>query len=683
MAHQTSKKEKQEEKLHKIPLRITDTTLRDAHQSLWATRMRTDDILKIIDTIDKVGYYTLEVWGGATFDTCLRFLRENPWERLRQIKSRAKNTPLQMLLRGQNLVGYRNYADDVVDKFVELACENGMDVFRVFDALNDTRNLEAAVKAVKRNGGHAQGTLCYTISPVHTVELYVKYAKEQVAIGIDSIAIKDMAGILSPIAAERLITTLIREVNIPVQVHGHASSGMATATYVEAVRAGAGAIDCAVSTMAGFSSQPPVETLVAIFSETNYAADLDLDALNKVAKYFAELAPTRKTTAAPGGVIDPSILRHQIPGGMISNFRSQLEKQGMLDKLDEACEEVPRVRKDLGFPPLVTPTSQIVGTQAAMNIIAGERYKIVPNEVKNYLRGMYGKTPVPVDPEFMRSILGDEKPIDTRPADLIEPMLPKATEGLDSKYIEHEEDIISYIILPEPSLEFFTWRALPQVERPEIPADIELKKIKDEDKKSEPVGPGAPGPVAAPGLSPTAGPPQKLLQPQDYQGLGHLVSSARGLNFNEIKFRKGDFELSIQGAAEPASASSLSFTTGAPASAQQPGTSEDAASAKEEVFEVGSSAGQPAALQAGGAEQYEKTIDAPLVGTFYMADSPGKPPLVKVGDSVKKGSKVCVVEAMKLFNPIEAPCDCTIAAFLAASGDNVEKGQPLVAIKQT
>ncbi len=391
-----------EDALHKIPLRITDTTLRDAHQSLWATRMRTEDILRIIDVVDNVGYYSLEMWGGATFDVSLRFLRENPWERLRAIKARCRNTPLQMLLRGQNLVGYRNYADDVVDKFVELACANGIDIFRIFDALNDTRNLEAAIKAVKKHGGHAQGTLSYTISPVHTVDKYVQHARDQVALGIDSICIKDMAGILSPIMAEKLVSALVEQVGIPVQLHCHATSGMATPTYVEGVRAGAGAIDCAISSMAGFSAQPPVETLAAIFRETNYSANLDFDALTKIARYFNELAPKRRQKSTHMNVIDPGVLVHQIPGGMISNFRSQLEMQGMLDKLDDALNEVIRVRKDLGYPPLVTPTSQIVGTQAAMNVISGEPYKVVPNEVKDYLRGKYGRSPAPIDKKFLR-----------------------------------------------------------------------------------------------------------------------------------------------------------------------------------------------------------------------------------------------------------------------------------------
>jgi oxaloacetate decarboxylase alpha subunit len=384
-------------KRNRLPLRITDTTLRDAHQSLWATRMRTADMLGILDTMDNAGFYSLEVWGGATFDVCLRFLRENPWERLREIKARCKKTPLQMLLRGQNILGYQNYSDDLLERFIALACENGIDIFRIFDALNDNRNLEHAIKTVKKLERHAQGTICYTISPVHTVKEFVRIAKEQVEMGIDSLCIKDMAGILSPISAERLITALKRQIQVPIQVHSHATSGMATATYVEAVRAGAEAIDCAISVMAGFSSQPPVETMMAIFDETSYHANLDIEALRKICKYFLDLAPSRRPSHHPDNVIDPEILVHHIPGGMISNLRSQLQQQNALDKLDEVLAELPRVRADLGYPPLVTPTSQIVGVQAVMNVLAGERYAMVPQETKNYVQGQYGQSPAPIN----------------------------------------------------------------------------------------------------------------------------------------------------------------------------------------------------------------------------------------------------------------------------------------------
>ncbi|MBD3390517.1 MAG: pyruvate carboxylase subunit B [Chitinivibrionales bacterium] len=646
MAHK-SKKEKAEEALHRGPLRITDTTLRDAHQSLWATRMRTDDILRIVDVIDAVGYYSLECWGGATFDVCLRFLRENPWERLRLIKSKAKNTPLQMLLRGQNIVGYRNYADDVVDRFVALACENGIDIFRIFDALNDTRNLEAAIKAVKKYGGHAQGTLSYTLSPVHTIDKYVQYAKEQAELGIDSLCIKDMAGILSPIGAERLVKALVEQVRIPVQLHCHATSGMATATYVDGVRAGAGAIDCAISPMAGSSAQPPVETLAHIFSETNYAPKLDMDALQKVARYFNELAPKRRLKSAPTSPIDPGILVHQIPGGMISNFRSQLAQQHALDRLPEVLDEVSRVRKDLGYPPLVTPTSQIVGTQAVMNILSGERYKIVPQEVQNYVRGLYGRSPVPIDSKMIKKILGKEKPITHRPADTIEPMLRTATEGIEGELIEQEEDILSYCILPEPALEYFKWRRLPPEERPEIPADAEIRKMREESAGDKAASARV---QAAPGTP-------ELLSRHDFEGLNGLLEKAKGLKLNELSIRKGAFNLSLR-------ASGVSVDAGEGISEEEP---RPAAETKPET---------PARP---GPEAYSHTIDAPLVGTFYASPGQGKPAFAKVGDKVKAGDTVCIVEAMKLFNEIKAPEAARIVAFLVESGGGVQKGQPLVA----
>jgi len=659
-----------EDKLHKIPLRITDTTLRDAHQSLWATRMRTDDILRIIDVIDNVGYYSLECWGGATFDVCLRFLREDPWERLRMIKAKAKNTPLQMLLRGQNLVGYRNYSDDVVDRFVALACRNGVDIFRVFDALNDTRNLEAAIKAVKKHGGHAQGTLCYTISKVHTVEKFIGYAKEQAALGIDSLCIKDMAGILSPISAEKLVSGLVKEVGVPIQLHCHASSGMAMATYVEGVRAGAGAIDCAISTMSGFSSQPPVETMAAIFAETNYSAGLDIEALEKVDKYFDELSPKRQQSSSSGKFIDPGILVHQIPGGMISNFRSQLQMQGALDKLPIVLDEVSHVREDLGFPPLVTPTSQIVGTQAVMNILSGERYKIVPNEVKDYVRGKYGRSPAPIAKEFIKKILGDEKPIDYRPADKMEPMLPKATDGVDAKLIEKEEDIISYVLLPEPALQFFQWRALPPEQRPETPVELEIKKMKADLEKgkstSESSAPAAP--------VPSAPSQQQIALPTNVPDVAaEMIQKIEGLTLEELIFRKGTFTISVRpsGTASVAAPVTIASVASAPVVSTQPAAAATPDSAAEKT---------PAAVES--TAEYSKTIDAPFVGTLYLSPGPGKSQFVKVGDIVETGGKVCIVEAMKLFNEITTPKRCKIIKILLEEGAAVEKGQPIFGIEE-
>jgi len=636
------------EKQQRIPLRITDTTLRDAHQSLWATRMRGDDILEIMDAIDSAGYYSLEVWGGATFDVCLRFLRENPWERLRQIKAKAKKTPLQMLLRGQNILGYRNYPDDLLDRFVALACQNGIDIFRIFDALNDTRNLEYAIKAVKRYGGHAQGTLCYTISPVHTVKEYVRIAQRQVEMGIDSLCIKDMAGILSPISAEHLISALVAAVDVPVQMHCHATSGMGTATYVEGVRAGAGAIDCAISVMSGFSSQPPVETMLSIFDETPYHANLDLDALREIRKHFEKLAPKRRLKHHPTNIIDPEILVHHIPGGMISNLRSQLEQQDALDRLDEVMQELPRARADLGYPPLVTPTSQIVGVQSVMNVLAGERYSMIPQETRDYVKGLYGKSPAPIDQSLRKKILGKEKPITCRPADLLDPALPSATNDVDPKLITNEEDIISYCLFPEPSLEYFKWRGQPEDAKPPIPADLEREQEEQQ--------------AASRGTTPA----KPFLAPQDYEELHGLLDKMNQLQLNEITIRRGDASLSLKpsGVAVEAAAG------------------DDAATGK---------AGEPLPPRQGAAPAEEAkpdkkydgpTIDAPLNGTFYLSPGPGKPQFVQEGDTVKEGDPVCIVEAMKLFNEIKAPSDCRIVKFLAEHGEAIQKGSPLVGIEK-
>ncbi len=653
----------------RIPLRITDTTLRDAHQSLWATRMRTRDIIDIIDVVDQAGYYSLEVWGGATFDVCLRFLRENPWERLRQIKQRCKKTPLQMLLRGQNILGYKNYPDDLLSRFVELAVSNGVDIFRIFDALNDNRNMEQAIRSVKKAGGHAQGTLCYTISPVHTVEEFVRIAKEQVEIGVDSLAIKDMAGILSPISAERLISALVQNVNVPIQLHSHCTSGMATATYVEGVRAGAGAIDCAISVMSSFSSQPPVETMLAIFDETPYHANLDLEAVRKICQFFEKLAPKRQLTHLPLNPIDPDILLHHIPGGMISNLRQQLEQQNALDRLGEVLEELPRVRKDMGYPPLVTPTSQIIGVQAVMNVLSGERYSLVPQETREYVRGYYGRSPAPMDPEVRRKILGKEKPITCRPADMLEPMLPNATKDVDSKLIQAEEDIISYCLFPEVALGFFKWRALPFEERPSPPVDLERKRedVDDKPKVEQPLAP-----------------PQPFLASQDYKGIHDLLSQVNQLGFSELTIRRNDLNLSLktsgvttsraegQAPADAGTAKAEAPTTkDRKGSAQPPPPAPEPQKKSDEAMPA-----EPAAPAQGPA------ITAPLNGTFYRSSGPGKPSFVEEGGVVKAGEPVCIVEAMKLFNQIKAQVNCKIVKFLVEHGAAVTKGQALATYEE-
>jgi len=669
--HSPSKKfSRLEKERARIPLRITDTTLRDAHQSLWATRMRTEDMLNILETIDSAGYYSLEVWGGATFDVCLRYLRENPWERLRQIKAKTK-TPLQMLLRGQNILGYKNYPDDVLDRFVALACKNGIDIFRIFDALNDTRNLESAIKTVKRYGGHAQGTICYTISPVHTVEKYVRIAKEQVAMGIDSLCIKDMAGFLSPISAEKLISALVRNISVPIQMHCHATSGMATSTYVEGVRAGAGAIDCAISSMAGFSSQPPVETMLCIFDEMPYHANLDRAALRKICKYFENLAPLRRQSHHQISVIDPDVLMHHIPGGMISNLRSQLEQQGALAKLQDVIEELPRVRADLGYPPLVTPTSQILGVQAVLNVLSGDRYTMVPQETKNYIKGLYGKSPRFIDPAVKQKILGKEKTITCRPADLLEPMLPSATKDIEAELIKDEEDIISYCLFPEQALDYFKWRKLPEKERPASPAELELQQKK-----------GVPTETSVP-------PAKTLLGPSDYHEIHALIEKINELHFTEVTIRRDDINLSLK-----------SPSRHGPTAGQQPTRNPEQGPASKEAsagvtVSVGPSPSRPGAAAASSspapapalataaaAPTGGPTIDAPLNGTFYITEGPGKPNFVKEGDEVTADTPVCIVEAMKMFNQIKAPYKCRIIRVLVEHGKPVQKGQPMFAIEK-
>ena len=418
-------------------------------------------MLKIAEKMDQVGFFSLEAWGGATFDVAIRFLAEDPWERIRQLKKHVKRTPLQMLLRGQNVVGYRNYPDDVLIKFVERAAVNGIDIFRVFDALNDMRNMEVAIKTVKKCDKHAQGTICYTISPVHTVEHFVKFAKELAALNCDSICIKDMAGMLAPEPAYELVTALKKEVGLPVHLHSHSTSGMVMMTYYRACEAGVDILDTAFSPFAWGTSQPPVESVVAALKGTLYDTGLDLALLSEIARYFREL---REKYYDPLKLIDPkaeridaSIVVHQIPGGMFSNLLSQLREQKAENRLAEVLEEVPKVRKELGYPPLVTPTSQLVGIQAVMNVLSGKRYSMIPKEIKDYAKGLYGKPPAQIDPKIKKKIIGDEEPMTGRPADLLEPALGKIPEDV-KPYIETEEDEITYVLFPQIALEFFKKR---------------------------------------------------------------------------------------------------------------------------------------------------------------------------------------------------------------------------------
>jgi oxaloacetate decarboxylase (Na+ extruding) subunit alpha len=441
-------------------VKITETVLRDAHQSLIATRMKTEDMLPILGKLDKVGYNSLECWGGATFDSCLRFLNEDPWERLRKIRKQVKNTKLQMLLRGQNLLAYKNYADDVVEYFVQKSIANGIDIIRIFDALNDVRNIQTAIKACKKEGGHAQGTVCYTISPVHSLEHFVNDSRQLVEMGADSICIKDMAGLLLPYAAFELVKALKEYIKVPIQIHTHYTSGAASMTYMKAIEAGADIVDCAISPMAMGTSQPPTEPLVATLKDTQYDTGYDLPLLSEIAEYFR---PIKEKYVESGLLdvkmmgVDVNALIYQVPGGMLSNLVSQLKQAGKSDKYDEVLKEVPRVREDFGYPPLVTPTSQIVGTQAVMNVIAGERYKMVPKESKALVKGEYGKTPAPIPDKIKGKILGGEEQITCRPADLIAPELENI-RGLIKEYIEQDEDVLSYALFPQVAENFFKLR---------------------------------------------------------------------------------------------------------------------------------------------------------------------------------------------------------------------------------
>ncbi|HOL84451.1 MAG TPA: oxaloacetate decarboxylase subunit alpha [Thermoclostridium caenicola] len=441
-------------------VKITETVLRDAHQSLIATRMTTEEMLPIVEKLDQVGYHSLECWGGATFDACLRFLNEDPWERLRKIRKKAKNTKLQMLLRGQNLLGYKHYADDVVDYFIQKAVANGIDIIRIFDALNDLRNVERSIKACKKEGGHAQGCISYTISPYHSLEKFVEDAETLVEMGADSICIKDMAGLLVPYQAYELVKALKESVKVPVQLHTHYTSGVGSMTYLKAIEAGVDVVDCALSPLAMGTSQPPTEPLVATLKGTAYDTGYELGLLSEIAEYFSKL---REKYLSSGLLntkvmgVDVNTLTYQVPGGMLSNLVSQLKQAGREDLFMDVLKEVPRVREDLGYPPLVTPTSQIVGTQAVMNVIAGERYKMVPKETKGLVRGEYGKTPAPISDEIRKKIIGDEEPITCRPADLIPNELDKIREEM-AEYMEQEEDVLTYAMYPQVAAKFFEYR---------------------------------------------------------------------------------------------------------------------------------------------------------------------------------------------------------------------------------
>ena len=472
------------------PLKICDLMLRDGHQSLLATRMRTDDMLPIAAEIDKVGYWAVEMWGGATFDSAMRFLGENPWDRIRRLKEHMPNTPFLMLLRGQNVVGYKHYPDDVLESFVAHAHKAGIDVFRIFDALNDVRNMRRAMEVVKQEGGHVQASICYTIGPPYSIDYFVNMALELAKMGADSICIKDMAGLITPYIAFELTGRLKADVGLPVHLHSHSTSGMSSAALLKAAEAGVDIVDTCISALSGTTSHPPTESLVATLSGTDRDTNFDLNQLAHIAGYFGEIRKRYARFESGMKGADVRVLQYQIPGGMLSNLVSQLRGQNAEDRYEEVLAEVPRVREELGYPPLVTPSSQIVGTQATLNVVLGERYKIIPEEVRQYIRGYYGRPPAPIDPEIQRLAIGDEEPIDCRPADLIPPGMEEARSEIGD-LARSEEDVISYALFPQVARPFLERRALGGDGKEPVVAGIVgllLKQLDEQTPASAPVG---------------------------------------------------------------------------------------------------------------------------------------------------------------------------------------------------
>ncbi len=624
---------------------ITDTSLRDAHQSLWATRMRIGHIVPVLRKMDQIGFHSMEVWGGATFDACLRFLDEDPWERLRTIKHHCRKTPLQMLLRGQNLVGYRHYGDEIVREFVKLAADSGVDIFRVFDALNDTRNFHTAVEAIKESGKHFQGAVVYTISPVHTLDHYVEVAQELADLGADSICIKDMAALLSPYFAERLVTRLKREIDLPLQLHCHYIGGLAPMTYLKAIEAGVDVVDTATVPLAFGASQPATEMLVTALKGTPYDTELDLDSLFEMAEYFEGVREAGGFERGVTSLTHMRVYSHQVPGGMISNLISQLKEQKAEDRLQEVLEEIPKVRAEVGYPPLVTPMSQIVGTQAVLNILIGKRWQVVPDEMKAYLRGRYGKAPGPIDPDVRQRVLGDEQPISVRPADLIEETLEQYREEVGS-LARSEEDILSYALFPNAARSFF--------ERRHHGAEQDVF-LTDEPETTH-----------AEVQSPQGGSDRvrDLIKAVEASDIEEVTVEDAGMR---ITIRKGARTLSDSGFVQ------APFVAGSAAS--------PAAPVSNSTTGAGEVAGVAVEVAAAAADDSLHRVTSPMVGTFYSSPSPNDPPYVEVGSHVEVGDVLCILEAMKLMNEVVSEVSGTVQAVLVADGQPVEYDQPLFAIE--
>lgn len=608
------------------PVHITDTTLRDAHQSLWATRMEIGDMIPILPKMDSVGYWSLEAWGGATFDTCLRFLDEDPWERLRTIKQHCPKTPLQMLTRGQNLVGYHHYSDDIVYRFTAAAKRNGIDVFRVFDALNDIRNVETSAKAIKEVGGHFEGAISYTISPVHTIDAYIDYALELKELGADTICIKDMAGMLTPFRTERMVSALKREVGLPVHVHCHYIGGMAPMNYLKGVEAGASIIDTAVVSLAFGNSQPAGEMIVAALKESEFDTGIDLDLLFEIAHYWEDVREKKNVMRGTTSLLSMEVFSHQVPGGMMSNLISQLEIQKASDRLPDVLKEIPIVRAEVGYPPLVTPMSQIVGTQAVLNVLTGKRWQIVPQEMKDYLRGVYGKAPGPIDEEIYKKVLGDTPRLDenVRPGSLVTTTFDDVAKEIgDLAY--SEEDVLMYALFPNEARTYLEKHRTGEAGTVFV-LDGESRVVREEDAV-------------------------------DVGQIRDLIRTLETSDVSEVIIEEGDTKITLR---KPDAAASAAPVATTPAATSPVATEAPAAPA-----DTGE---RPASW---------KTITAPMVGTFYAAPSPDAGPFVSVGDSVSAGSSVCIVEAMKLMNEIEMPEDGVIKEVAVNNADPVEYGTVL------
>ncbi|HEV8243035.1 MAG TPA: sodium-extruding oxaloacetate decarboxylase subunit alpha [Nitrospirales bacterium] len=605
---------------------LTDVALRDGHQSLLATRMRTEDMLDVADRLDKVGFWSLEVWGGATFDTCLRFLKEDPWERLRAIKRVMPRTRLQMLLRGQNLVGYRHYPDDVVNAFIERAADNGVDVFRIFDALNDIRNMETSVSAVRRVRKHIEATICYTTSPVHSVERFIELAKRLEDLGTDTLCIKDMAGLLAPMDAYRLVKGLKAAVRVPIHLHSHYTSGMASTSALMAILGGLDMLDTALSPLSGGTSHPPTETFVALLRGTPYDTGLDLKTLPPVAEVLRNARKKYHQFESDFAGVDSEILISQIPGGMLSNLAAQLAEQNSLDKFKAVLEEVPHVRQDFGYPPLVTPTSQIVGTQATLNVLTGERYKVVTTETRNYLKGLYGKPPGPVDATIRKRALGKESVITIRPANLLEPELPKATREVADK-TTNPEDVLSYALFSSIANDFFDERASGQL-------------------KPEPLAPLPPkGPAVA----------------------------------HELKLAPLEFKVTVHGESYHIKVSG----SGRKTDGKKPYYIKVNDRLEEVHLEplVEVLTGTPEAPQVGGEKKTQRP--KPSGPGDVAASLPGKVTkvLVKQGQAVKKGDLVLIVEAMKMESQVIAPIAGAVKTLYVKEGDDVTPDETLLVVE--